>query len=157
MQERRKIERKGARYLDGYDWHTDDSTDSDSDLDSDSEVKTSVGKSPEKDEQIRILMPNKSAITWVSGDNVLADNLILEQDVNAVIETAVARDSDGYSTDYDSESDSDKLSLSVQERGPAKSARCNFFKYSNITNILPDMDCNFKAYNPQELKEHIGK
>ena len=41
MQERRKIERKGARYLAGYDWHTDDSTDSDSDLDSDSEVKTS--------------------------------------------------------------------------------------------------------------------
>ena len=44
--------------------------------------------------------------------------------------------------------------------GPAingKSVMCNFFKFENPDDILPDMDCNFKAYNSQELKEHIGK
>ena len=42
-------------------------------------------------------------------------------------------------SDSDSDSDSDE-----QEREPAKSVRCNFFKYSNSSNILPDMDCNLK-------------
>ena len=44
--------------------------------------------------------------------------------------------------------------------GPAiigKSALCNFFKFEHPDDILPDMDCNFKAYNSQELKEHIRK
>ena len=32
-----------------------------------------------------------------------------------------------------------------------------FFKFENPDDIIPEMECNFKAYNPQELKEHIGK
>ena len=54
----------------------------------------------------------------------------------------------------DSESDSD---YDEQEREPAKSVRCNFFKYSNSSNILPDMDCNLKIYNHQEMMEHVTK
>ena len=38
-----------------------------------------------------------------------------------------------------------------------KSAKCCFFKFENPDNIIPEMECKFKAYNPQELKEHIGK
>ena len=37
------------------------------------------------------------------------------------------------------------------------SVKCCFFKFESPDDVLPDMECKYKAYNPQELKEHIGK
>ena len=35
--------------------------------------------------------------------------------------------------------------------------KCCFLKFESPDDVLPDMECKYKAYNPQELKEHIGK
>ena len=48
--------------------------------------------------------------------------------------------------------------LEVDADGPVivgKIVSCNFFKFEHPSDILPTLECNFKAHGPQKLEAHI--